>query len=100
MWPELVKFMSSNQTIKMNVKIKKLQDMKKAIQIIVLLLVVLVPVILTAQPMPSDPLIGGGTGGTPAGGGAPIGGGLLILLSLAIGYGTKKIYDARKKVLD
>ncbi len=100
MWPELVKFMSSNQTNKMNVKIKKLQDMKKAIQIIVLLLVVLVPVILTAQPMPSDQLIGGGTGGTPDGGGAPIGGGLLILLSLAIGYGTKKIYDARKKVLD
>ena len=100
MWPELVKFMSSNQIINMKVKIKKLQDMKKAIQIIVLLLVVLVPVILTAQPHPYDPSIGGGTGGTPAGGGAPIGGGLLILLSLAIGYGTKKIYDARKKVLD
>ena len=100
MWQELVKFMSSNQDNKMNVKIKKLQDMKKAIQIIVLLLVVLVPVILTAQPHPADPTIGGGTGGGPVGGGAPIGGGLLILLSLAIGYGTKKIYDARKKVLD
>jgi hypothetical protein len=100
MWQELVKFMSSNQDNKMNVKIKKLQDMKKAIQIIVLLLVVLVPVILTAQPHPYDPALGGGTGGTPAGGGAPIGGGLLILLSLAIGYGTKKIYEARKKVLN
>ena len=100
MLPELVKYMSSNQTIKMNVKIKKLQDMKKVIQILVLLIVVLVPVILTAQPHPYDPSIGGGTGGGPAGGGAPIGGGLLILLSLAIGYGTKKIYDLRKKVLD
>ena len=97
-----VKYMSSNseQTIKMNVKIKKLQDMKKVIQILVLLIVVLVPVILTAQPHPYDPSIGGGTGGAPAGGGAPIGGGLLILLSLAIGYGTKKIYNMRKKVLD
>ena len=41
----------------------------------------MVPVILTAQPHPYDPSIGGGTGGSPAGGGAPIGGGLLILLS-------------------
>ena len=74
--------------------------MKKAIQILVLLLIILVPVILTAQPHPYDPSIGGGTGGTPAGGGAPIGGGLLILLSMAIGYGTRKIYKLRKKVLD
>ena len=74
--------------------------MKKVIQILAILLVILVPVILTAQPMPWDPSIGGGTGSAPVGGGAPIGGGLIILLSLAIGYGTKKIYDVRKKVLD
>ena len=74
--------------------------MKKVIQILAILLVILVPVILTAQPMPWDPSIGGGTGANPVGGGAPIGGGLIIMLSLAIGYGTKKIYDIRKKVLD
>ena len=74
--------------------------MKKAIQIIVLVLVVLVPVILSAQPHPYDPSIGGGTGGAPAGGGAPIGGGLIILLSLAIGYGAIRIYNIRKKILD
>ncbi len=74
--------------------------MKKVIQILVIALVVLVPVILFAQPLPYDPGIGGGAGAAPVGGGAPIGGGLLIMLSLAIGYGTKKIYDARKKVLD
>ncbi len=56
----------------MKVKIKKLQDMKKAIQIIVLLLVVLVPVILTAQPHPYDPSLGGGDG-----------------LSLSIGVGAE-----------
>jgi len=65
--------------------------MKKVIQILAILLVILVPVILTAQPMPWDPGVGGG---------APIGGGLIILVSMAIGYGTKKIYNARKKVLD
>jgi hypothetical protein len=74
--------------------------MKKVIQILAIVLVILVPVILTAQPMPWDPSIGGGAGAAPVGGGAPIGGGLIILLSLAIGYGTKKIYDIRKKVLD
>jgi hypothetical protein len=77
--------------------------MKKVIQILAILLVILVPVILTAQPMPWDPGIGGGSGnpvGGAPGGGAPIGGGLIILLSLAIGYGTRKIYEARKKVLN
>lgn len=73
--------------------------MKKAILIIAMLLVILVPVILTAQPFPPEPY-SSGTGTNPVGGGAPIGGGLLILLSLALGYGSKKIYDVRKKVLD
>ncbi|GAB4325827.1 MAG: hypothetical protein Kow00127_18580 [Bacteroidales bacterium] len=74
--------------------------MKKVIQILAILLVVMVPVILSAQPLPYDQTIGGGAGSTPVGGGTPIGGGLIIMLSLAIGYGTKKIYDLRKKVLD
>ncbi len=71
--------------------------MKKAIQILVLIMIIMVPVILTAQPHPYDPSIGGGTG-NPTGGAAPIGGGLFILLSLAIGYATSKIYNLRKKV--
>jgi hypothetical protein len=82
------------------VKQKKQLDMKKVIQILAIAVVMLVPVILSAQPMPFDPGVGGGETGNPVGGAAPIGGGLLIMLSLAIGYGTKKIYDIRKKVLD
>jgi hypothetical protein len=79
---------------------KRQNDMKKAIQILVILFVILVPVILTAQPLPyGGEGVGGGEGAAPVGG-APIGGGLLIMLSLAIGYGAKKIYDIRKKVLD
>jgi len=77
--------------------------MKKVIQILAIAMVILVPIILTAQPLPPNPWdqgIGGGAGSQPAGGGAPIGGGLLIMLSLAIGYGTRKIYEIRKKVLD
>ena len=74
--------------------------MKKVIQILAIAIIILVPAILSAQPMPWDPGIGGGAGSAPVGGGAPIGGGLIIMLSLAIGYGTRKIYEARKKVLD
>ena len=74
--------------------------MKKVIQILAILFVVLVPVILSAQPLPYDTGVGGGAGTNSVGGAAPIGGGLLIMISLAIGYGTKKIYDLRKKVLD
>ena len=74
--------------------------MKKVIQILAIALVILVPVILSAQPLPYDPGVGGGDFYNPVGGGAPIGGGLLIMLSLAIGYGTRKIYEARKKVLN
>ena len=74
--------------------------MKRTIQIIALVLVLLVPVIMMAQPLPYDEGIGGGEGGGPVGGGAPIGGGLLILLSLAIGYGAKKVHEARRKELD
>jgi hypothetical protein len=73
--------------------------MKKIVLISIVLLAI-VPMLLMAQPLPYDPTIGGGTGSTPVGGGAPIGGGLLILLSLAIGYGAKKVFDARQKVLD
>jgi hypothetical protein len=43
---------------------------------------------------------GPGSGNTPVGGGASIGGGLLILLSLGVGYGAKKIYEMRKEGLE
>ena len=34
------------------------------------------------------------------GGGAPLGGGLLIMLTLAAAYGTKKIVTSRKRLLE
>ena len=59
---------------------------------------------LLAQPMPGgtggDPGPSGGGGGTPVGGFVPVGSGLIILLALGAGYGTKKVYDARKKLAE
>ena len=42
---------------------------------------------------------GGDTNGVP-GGGAPIGSGIVLLITLAAGYGGKKVFDARKRLVD
>jgi hypothetical protein len=74
--------------------------MKKITSIAAFLVILALPILLSAQPQPSDPSIGGGAGASPVGGGAPIGGGFLVLLSLALGYGVRKVYDFRKKALE
>ncbi len=50
--------------------------------------------------LPPDPGGGPGGGDLPVGGGSPIGGGLVILMTLGAAYGSKKIFDARKKILE
>lgn len=42
-------------------------------------------------PPPDDPSNGGGTG--PVGGGAPIGSVIVLLITLATGYGVKKVFN-------
>ena len=49
-------------------------------------------------PPPPSGAKGGDTNGVPGGGGAPIGSGVVLLISLAAGYGGKKVFDARKKL--
>ncbi len=56
-----------------------------------------------AQTDPPPPPGGGGSGNTNTvnnqlGGSAHIGGGILILLTLAMGYGGKRFYEYHKKV--
>ena len=74
--------------------------MKKAIRILAIAVLIGAGTLLfnslMAQPMPGGDPSGGG-GGTPVGGFAPIGSGLVILLALGASYGTKKLYNARKK---
>ncbi len=51
-----------------------------------------------AQAPPPPPGVkGGDTNGVPGGGGAPIGSGMVLLITLAAGYGGKKVFDFRKK---
>lgn len=72
--------------------------MKTTIKIAVIILVVILPVLLIAQPMPYDQSIGGGSGSNPVGGGAPLGEGIILLLWLGIGYGVKKCKQIRKMI--
>lgn len=54
----------------------------------------------------AQPVASGHTGShaesrPPAGGGsAPIGGGIFILLTMAVGYGIRKIFDARNSIVE
>jgi len=59
---------------------------------------------LSAQPQPPDPMntgIGGGNVGSgPIGGGAPVGSGLVFLLVMSAAYGAKRVFDARKRIIE
>jgi hypothetical protein len=73
--------------------------MKKVIlNLIITGLFIVVPVIMVTASAPPPPPPGGPGGGTPIGGPAPIGSGIVMLLSMGVAYGAKKIYDARKKL--
>jgi hypothetical protein len=64
-----------------------------------LAILIVFPIYMLTAQTPPHPNGGNspGSGNTPVGGGAPIGGGLLIMLSLAVGYGTRKVIDMRNK---
>lgn len=55
------------------------------------------PIILLSQ-TPPHPNGGNvpGSGNTPVGGASPVGSGMVILLSLAAGYGSRKLYTSYK----
>jgi hypothetical protein len=78
-----------------------LSHMKIVKQLIATVIFILAFSALNAQ-QPPHPNSGNnpGAGNTPVGGTAPIGSGLVILLALGAGYGTKKVYDARKKLME
>ena len=75
--------------------------MKKAVKIVLLTVFFITFTValnnLFSQPMPGDDPSGGGTN-PPVGGYAPVGSGLVILMALGAAYGSKKVYDARKKL--
>jgi hypothetical protein len=76
-----------------------MKNITKLVLIIAVFLVV--PLTTVFADAPPDPGSGGpGGGDQPVGGGAPIGGGLIILMALGAGYGTKKVFDARNKIME
>ena len=78
--------------------------MKKAIKIVLLTVFFITFTValnsVLGQPMPGGDPSSGGTNPPVGGGAAPIGSGLIMLLALAAGYGSKKLYDTRKKLVE
>jgi hypothetical protein len=71
--------------------------MKKIKLVFILLAIFALPIVcLPDPPGPPGSGTGQGNGGGPNPVGAPIDGGLGILLALGLGYGGKKLYNARK----
>ena len=67
----------------------KLSAASKAMLILILLMVIPTAFVLAGRNNPAD--LGGDAGG------APIDGGISLLVAAGIGYGVKKVKDARKK---
>jgi len=74
--------------------------MKKFIQTILVSGFILAAPLFTLAQNPPPPNNGNGapgSGNTPVGGGtAPIGSGLILLLSMGMAYGAKKVYELKK----
>jgi hypothetical protein len=70
--------------------------MKKIRYVLLVTMLMALPLLNFAQPLPNQNGNGSHVGQTPVGG-APIDGGLSILLFLGAGYGVKKIASMRKK---
>ena len=54
---------------------------------------------LQANNPPPPPPDHSTTGNTPPGGGAPIGSGMALLIALGAAYGSKKVYELKKRKL-
>lgn len=70
---------------------------KSLILTLILLSLMAIGQISQAQAPPPPPGTKGGDNNVP-GGGAPIGSGIVLLISLAAGYGGKKIYDVQRNL--
>ena len=71
--------------------------MKKILMLSIVLMISGFSLLAQAPPVPPSSANNGGTSGPVGGGGAPIGSGIVLLISLAAGYGGKKVYDLKKR---
>ena len=73
--------------------------MKKNLVLSIVLMISGFSLLAQAPPVPPSSANNGGSNGPVGGGGAPIGSGVVLLISLATGYGGKKVFDFRKRKL-
>jgi len=72
--------------------------MKKIILLTVFVAISSIALISQTPPPPPDNPSNNGNGPV-GGGGAPIGSGIELLLLMGAGYGIKKVFDARRKLI-
>jgi hypothetical protein len=70
---------------------------KQMFALILLGFMAIIQISQAQAPPPPPGTKGGETNGVPGGGGAPIGSGIVLLITLAAGYGGKKVFEARKQ---
>ena len=69
----------------------------KSILLTAVLIFVTLVTLRAQDPPPPPPGGGHGGGSNQTGGAAPLGSGILLLISLGVGYGVKKIYSTNTK---
>ncbi len=74
-----------------------MKNITKALATIILGIVLSFSVQNIYADAPPDPGGGPGSGDQPVGGGAPLGGGLIMLISMGVAYGFKKVYGNQTK---
>jgi len=74
--------------------------MKKIRHLLIALMLVCLNLGLIAQPDPTHNGDGTDVGGEPIGNSAPIGNGAIIIISLALVYMGKKLWDNRDKLIE
>ena len=74
-----------------------MKDITKALVTIMIGIVLSFNVQNVFADTPPDPGGGPGSGDLPVGGGAPLSGGLVMLISMGVAYGFKKVYGNQTK---
>jgi hypothetical protein len=78
--------------------------MKKSLKVIAISIMIAGSTLFTTNVIADNPPLPpenhGSNGNSPPGGCAPVGGGLVLLVTLGLGYGARKVYKMRRKLTE
>lgn len=77
-----------------------MKNISKLLLTLIFLIILIQPIVLFPQNPPDPPNEHGNNANSNPGGGAPVGSGLLILLTMALAYGSTKFYNHTKEEIE